>query len=153
LRQTPELSEGLENRLKKYAIQAGSVPELLALLKTKRYPFSRLQRLLIHLLLGTQASQINGFDASGPLYARVLAMNEKGQTALRAIARLGNIPVITKTTSSLNSRTYHSHNYSPLQSMLAIDVIATDLFTLCLPNLEKRQGGLDFRRSAIHCRC
>ncbi len=151
--QTPEVSEGLENRLRRVALQTGSAEELLTLLKTKRYPFSRLQRILIHLLLGTQSSQINEFDTTGPLYARVLAMNEQGQAALRAISRRGTVPIITKTTSSLNSRTYHSRNLTPLQTMLAIDITATDLFTLCLPNPEKRQGGLDFRRSAIHCRC
>lgn len=151
LLEVPEVSEGLENRLQKCALQAGSISELLSLLKTKRYPFSRLQRILIHLLLGTQATQINNFDGTGPLYARVLAMNELGRTALRSIARYGTIPVITKTTFSLNSRTYRSQNLSPLQEMLAIDVTATDLFALCLPNPKQRHGGLDFRRSAVLC--
>ncbi|MBV5349851.1 nucleotidyltransferase family protein, partial [bacterium] len=60
----PEVSEGLENRLKNSARQACSLQELLELLKTKRYPYSRLQRLLVHLLLETQSRQIQDFDAA-----------------------------------------------------------------------------------------
>lgn len=147
---TPEISEGLENRLRTAARQAGTLSELMTLLKTKRYPYSRLQRLLVHLLLGTKAAQIKTFDESGPLYARVLALNERGQSCLRQISRRGTIPIITKTATFLNSRSYHANSFSPLQSMLAIDIAATELFSLCLPNPAQKKGGLDFRQSAIH---
>ena len=146
----PEISEGLENRLKTASRNAGTLSELLALTKTKRYPFSRLQRLLIHLLLGTQRQQIEEFDASGPLYARVLALNNQGRSALRKIAAHGTIPTVTKTTAVLNSRSYHAKNFSPLQSMLAVDITATELFSICLPEPAQKKGGLDFRQSAIH---
>lgn len=147
---TPEISEGLENRLRNAARQAGTLSELMNLLKTKRYPYSRLQRLLVHLLLGTKSAQIKTFDESGPLYARVLALNERGRTALRQISRRGTIPVITKTSTCLNSRSYHANSFTPLQSMLAVDIAATELFSLCLPNPLQKKGGLDFRQSAIH---
>ena len=147
---TPEISEGLENRLKLAARNAGNLSELLELVKTKRYPYSRLQRLLVHLLLGTQREQIEAFDASGPLYARVLALNSQGRAALREIATLGRIPIITKTTTALSSRSYHTKDFSPLQSMLAVDITATDLFCLSLPATAQRKGGLDFRQSAIY---
>lgn len=150
LQAIPELSEGLENRLRKAANQAGTVTELLTLLKSKRYPYSRLRRILAHLLLGTDPVQLAEFDQTGPLYARVLAMNRQGRAALRAISIHSAIPVLTKTTAHLNARTYHSGILTPLQSMLAFDIAATDLFALCLPNPANRKGELDFRRSAIH---
>ncbi len=146
----PELSEGLENRLKKAANQAGTTAELLTCLKSKRYPYSRLQRILAHLLLETTSQKIEAFDHSGPLYARVLALNDHGRSALRIIAQRSSIPVITKTTTHLNSRTFHSGNFTLDQAMLAIDINATDLFSLCLPDSANRKGGLDFTRSAIH---
>ena len=150
LQTIPELSEGLENRLRKAADQAGTVSELLLRLKSKRYPYSRLQRILAHLLLGTTARQLAEFDAAGPVYARVLALNSRGQRALRLISRHADIPIVTKTTKFLNTRTYHSGEFTLLQAMLAVDVTATDLFALCLPNPENRKGGLDFCRSAFH---
>jgi predicted nucleotidyltransferase len=149
LQSVPEISEGLENRLYKAAHQTGSVAELLTRLKTKRYPITRLKRILNHLLLGTNAQEMASFEQSGPLYARVLALNDRGRMALRAISRSG-FPIITKTTDHFNSRTYHSGIYTPLQSMLAYDIAATDLFALCLPNPANRKGGLDFSRSALH---
>lgn len=145
----PEISEGLENRLKNAARNAGSLLELLDLIKTKRYPYSRLQRLLVHLLLGTQRTQIQKFDDEGPLYARVLALNNQGRAALRKMAVSSTIPIITKTTSVLNSHSYQAKNFSSLQSMLAFDITATDLFSLCLPTPSQRKGGLDFRQSAV----
>lgn len=146
----PELSEGLENRLRKFSNLAGSSAELIARIKSKRYPYSRLQRMLTHLLLGTTQMQLNDFDRSGPLYARVLALNKRGQTALRAMSRLSSIPIITKTTAHMNSRTYHSGSFTSLQAMLACDIAATDLFALCLPEPRNRLGGLDFCHSAVH---
>jgi hypothetical protein len=119
-------------------------------LKSKRYPYSRLQRILAHLLLGTESAQITGFDQTGPQYARVLALNNRGQAALRVIARHACVPVITKTTAHLNARTYHSGVFTPLQALLAFDIAATDLFSLCLPEPVHRKGGLDFSRSAVH---
>jgi len=150
LQSVPELSEGLENRLRKAANQAGTKLELMTLLKSKRYPYSRLQRIMAHLLLGSDPAQISGFDQSGPAYARVLALNPRGQAALRRISQHACIPVITKTTAHLNSRTYHSGHFTSLQSMLAFDIAATDIFSLCLPNSINRKGGLDFSRSAFH---
>jgi predicted nucleotidyltransferase len=146
----PEISEGLENRLKTASHNAGTLSELLEMTKTKRYPFSRLQRLLVHLMLGTQRKQIEEFDAAGPLYARVLALNNQGRIALRKITARGTIPIVTKTTTVLNSRSFHAKNFSPLQAMLAVDLTATELFNLCLPNPAQKKGGLDFRQSAHH---
>lgn len=150
LRDLPEISEGLENRLRKAANAAGSVKELLALLKSKRYPFARLQRILAHLLLGTDRHQLAGFDEAGPLYARVLAMNSTGRAALRAMSVCSSVPVITKTTAFLNAKTFHSGTLTPLQSMLALDITATDLFSLCLPSPDEKNGGNDFCRSAVY---
>ena len=52
LQALPGMGEGLENRLRTAASQATSRQELLQLLKTKRYPYARLSRLLYHALLG-----------------------------------------------------------------------------------------------------
>ena len=149
LQALPECSEGLENRLIRAAEQAGDLSGLLEKLKTRRYPYSRLQRIAAHVLLGTTREQLAEFDRSGPLYARVLASNRQGRSALRFIVRNSAIPIITKTTAFLNSKTLRSRKLSPLQAMLRFDIHATDLFSLCLPSPAARLGGLDFLRSAV----
>ena len=150
LRLLPECSEGLENRLIKSATLSGTVRALLEHLKSKRYPYSRLQRIIAHVLLGTTKSQLEEFDRSGPLYARLLAFNKKGRAVLRSLSHHATIPIINKTTAFLNSRTLREGSLSPLQSMLAFDITATDMFALCLPNPARRIGGLDFKSSAIY---
>lgn len=151
LRQIPEVSEGLHNRIAKAAMQSGSFAELLEKTKTGRYPYARLQRVLVHVLLQSRLYNIREYDQTGPLYARVLALNETGRLALKEIAVKGSLPIVTKTTEYLNTRLYRNQTTNQLQSMLALDVTATDLFRLCLPATEKRQGGNDFCQSAIFC--
>lgn len=143
----PEMNEGLHYKFKEAAITATCLEELLAAVKSKRYSRTRLQRLLIHALLQSNRSQFALFDEAGPLYARILAFNNRGRNILRHVIRNAAIPVITKTAHFLDSRTLASGNMSPLQKMLGYDILATDIHVLGRPNQHSRLGGLDFRRS------
>ncbi len=64
----PGLSEGIENRLADAVRQAGSLEELVAAVKTKRYPLTRVKRLVWSAFLGVQA----GWEKRRPPYIRVL---------------------------------------------------------------------------------
>lgn len=48
----PDVSEGLENSIKKVANSCNTVNEFLNLIKSKRYTSTRIQRILIYSLLG-----------------------------------------------------------------------------------------------------
>ncbi len=92
LRSLPDISEGLENRLYT-AIQRGtSIEEILSLAKCKRYTLSRLQRCLLHALLGLTKSNTTLL----PQYIRVLGFNKTGQRILRLCKQNASLPVITK---------------------------------------------------------
>lgn len=145
LEQLPTVSEGLHYKLRDSALKASNLSELLTLLKSKRYPYTRLQRILIHSLLGTTQEQLTHFDEAGPLYARVLAFNQQGRTLLKHINQRGGIPTITKTTHFLSSKQRGAHNLTPLQNMLSLDTIATDLYTLGMPSSKWNVGAWDFR--------
>lgn len=145
----PGISEGLEYRLSKSALIATTIETVLAALKSKRYPQTRLQRLLIHALLGTTKEQIAVFDANGPEYIRVLAFNETGRKLLRGMQKQAKLPVITKTTRYLDSQSrYRPENN--LEAMLSIDTLASDLYALALPQANNRQGGRDFLQSPLY---
>ncbi|MDR3563860.1 MAG: nucleotidyltransferase [Negativicutes bacterium] len=143
----PDVNEGLQNKIKAAALQVTTARDLLSNIKSKRYSHTRLQRILIHALLGCSQSRLRDFDATGPLYARVLAFSDRGRTLLRQLSRTSDIPVITKTTRFLNSSQRDSHSLTPLQAMLAVDTLATDLYMLAMPNPQERLGGGDFRTS------
>ncbi|BBB93238.1 nucleotidyltransferase [Methylomusa anaerophila] len=145
----PEVGEGLHNRIKNSAIRAKNATELLIWLKSKRYPQTRLQRILIHTLVGTTKSQIECFDHSGPLYGRILGFNTKGRQFIKEIGKQCSIPLVTKTSHFLNSKERSLDSLEPHKTMLAIDTLATDVYTLGLPNEKWRSGGWDFLRSPV----
>lgn len=147
IEQLPDVSEGLHNRIKETALKARNADELLSLLKTKRYTHTRLQRIVLHALLGTNKKQLSLFDQTGPLYARVLAFNTNGRKLLKAISEHSQIPVITKTSQFLTSEQRNKYQLTPLQKMLSFDTIASDLYVLALPSDQWHGGGLDFRLS------
>lgn len=75
---SPNVLQGLENRIYKAARIARSVNELLFLIKTKRYTMARIRRTVLCCFLG-----ITKTDARiSPQYIRILGMNAKGREIL-----------------------------------------------------------------------
>lgn len=95
LRQLPDMEPGLEKRLLRLANSATSFPEFLAALKTRRFPYTRLMRLLLHLYLDYRESDAYGLS-DGPPYLRVLAFNQVGQSLLRKMEKESSLPIITR---------------------------------------------------------
>ncbi len=142
------MSEGIEHKLLFAAERADSIAELLALIKSKRYPLTALQRLLLYTLLEITAEQMKVFDENGPLYARVLAFNKTGRQLLRSVKAHSSIPLITKSTAYLNSRQSRRAGLTDLQSMLALDAFAAELYALCFDPI--RRFGSDFTTSPLY---
>lgn len=109
IKRLPNCTEGLENRLKQAAAKATSREELLSLLKTRRYTYTRLNRLLTHAMLGMEAELLK----SPPAYVRLLGFRKASESALSCINN-STIPVISKATDGdstsplyqLDERTY-----------------------------------------------
>ncbi len=88
----PDVSEGLENRIKDAANRAKSIEELYALAKTKRYTHSRIRRIVLSSLLGITKD----FTQSDIPYIRVLGFNEKGRTLLNTAKKKAGLPLVTR---------------------------------------------------------
>ncbi len=130
LAQLPELSEGLENRF--YANRnADSLADFLLQVKTKRYPYSRLQRSLCHLLLQIDKTAEPLYQ--GPAqYAAVLGYNRSGQTLLSQWRSHSSIPLITQPQKQMRELS------APAAAMLAYDLLAADLWRLGLADEQAR---------------
>ena len=86
----PDGGEGLPNRLRRAAREAGSWEELIRLGVTKRYPAARIRRMALAAFLGITRETAAG----SPSWLRVLALNRRGAEILKAAKP--RLPVLTK---------------------------------------------------------
>ena len=126
------ISEGLENRLLQAAPSCTTLQELVDAIRSRRYPQSRVQRLFLYLLLQISRETVQAMDAAGPLYGRILAMNSTGAGLLHRCKAAARLPLIAKTSQFLTSAACRQPQaLTPLQQMLALDIQATGLYSLC----------------------
>lgn len=144
IRKLPYVTEGLENRIKLAAETSGTLNEMIDKIATRRYPRTRIQRILFSLLSGLTDEEFNEFNTSGgPQYIRVLGFNEKGKEMLSSINRDSSLPVIVKTADFK-----HSKNQL-LRRMLEIESMATDIYVLGYPNPKFRYAGQEFTQNVV----
>lgn len=147
LEKIQDVSEGLEYRIKNAADNSGSFDDLLANICTKRYPKTRIQRILISLLAGMKRFDMEQFMAcGGPQYARILGFNEIGRQLLSLMKKKSSIPVITKASH------YKTSDDSPILRMLEIEARATDTYVLAYKNPAFKKAGQEFTQNIIICR-
>ncbi len=91
-----EISEGIENLFKKMAPNATSWEELVNSCISRRYPRGRVQRNLIHILLGIDHWDNRSFQKLGPAYIRILGANKRGKAMIRKMRETATLPVITR---------------------------------------------------------
>lgn len=130
--------EGLGNKLKKEVRAAESLDELIERVKSKRYPYTRISRLLCQTLLGLE----RGGYADFVTYIRPLAMNEKGAAYLKHIKKteLNSIQIIDK---------IGRDSYLPedVQKVMDRDILASDLYNIIAG--EDLYGESDFVKKLI----
>lgn len=135
------ISEGLEHRIKKAAVSARGVEELIEKIKTKRYTRAFIQRLLCHILLDLKWEQSIAFKQPGtPSYGRILGFNDKGKRLLRKMIDTSAYPIINKVASFKTEDPV-------LAKIFQFDLLATDLYNLARPSPEFKKGGEDFLTS------
>lgn len=128
------VSEGLENRLYNAVRNAGTLEELEQAIKTKRYPLTRVRRLILSAFLGIPA----GYATRRPPYIRVLAANSRGTEILSAAKP--SLPLL-----------YRAAQVSKLdeegQALWALETRATDLHALFCA--QAQPCGADFTTGLI----
>lgn len=123
-----ECSEGLENKIAK-ASSCTSWSEAIAMIKSKRYPETRINRLLLQILLSSQEITFREALTNNPSYIRVLAFNNRGRQLLKQMKDTAALPLITK----LGKNSLEKDNRDFVSS-LKIDLSASALFSLIQGN-------------------
>ncbi len=138
----PDVSEGLENKIKNASNECNTVNELINIIKSKRYTETRIQRILLCSILGITKNIIADLYKTQP-YIRVLGMNEKGKEFLSF--KTQDNPKLQFITSSKDFMDRSKHKQ--LRQMFSIDILATNLYTLGFDN--EPYANLDFTKKMV----
>ena len=120
--ETPDVSEGIENRIHEAAQKARTLDELFSFAKTRRYSHARIRRIVLASFLGFTKDQCEGL----PPYIKVLAMNDKGKDILREAKEKASLPIVTKASDidTLGERA---------KKIYSLEGMCTDVYSLATP--------------------
>ena len=90
------VDEGIDNLLKKEISNCNSYDELIKKIKSKRYTYNKISRMLIHILCNFTKEKREKFNDIK--YIRILGLNKNGRDYLNTIKKETNIPIISKIT-------------------------------------------------------
>ena len=86
------VDEGIDNRIKKYIKNSNNWNELVNNIKTKRYTYNKINRMLMHILFNLTKEESKDIVID---YVRVLGFNSKGRSYLNKIKKKKDIIIIT----------------------------------------------------------
>ena len=86
------VDEGIENRLKKEILNTNSWQELIEKVKTKRYTYNKINRMLVHILTSFTKEESKKIKID---YIKILGFNTSGRNYLNQLKKEIKIPIIT----------------------------------------------------------
>lgn len=117
--------EGMEHRIKKTAKEARTFYDWVDRMKTKRYTWTRIQRIFVHLLTNTKKTEIEYFTTLPSVpYVRLLGFTRRGREYINTIKKQLNVPLYSKL----------SRNIHP---MLEIEERASNAYYSIIPTLKR----------------
>ena len=134
----PDCGEGLSYRLFHAVGEASSLPALYEAAKSKRYPLSRIRRLVLWAFLGLQEE-----DRPPSLpYLRVLGFGPRGQQLLRQMKAQATLPVVVKPA--------HIRKL-PLeaQQVFRLEARCTALYDLCRREFGRTPGKNEYTQNPV----
>ena len=121
------VEEGIDKLLKKKIIEANSYSELISLIKSKRYTYNKITRMLLHILCNFTKEKANIFkDIS---YIRILGFNDTGKKYLNSVKKNIDIPIISKITRDKDL-------------MLEFELETTNIYNLKNKSIKKEEQKL-----------
>ena len=136
MREIHDVSEGLEHKIKKVAERVSSYDELLSGIVSKRFTKTRVQRILVKLLLNIRKDD---FIENHPRYIRILAFNDNGKTLIKRMKKTCTLPIIT----NINKIQLDDD----AKEMLNLDITATNIYKLLTPD---KIGGDDYLKQPLN---
>ena len=107
-----DVDEGIENRLKKNILKSNNYEQLIKNIKSKRYTYNKINRMLTHILCDfTKDDKKNNNHIK---YIRLLGFSTKGKKHLNKVKKELTVPLITKYHKLLNDEIKITYIYSSI---------------------------------------
>lgn len=119
LREIYEVEEGLENRLRAAALSSDSFHGFMEKVKTKRYTWTRLQRVCVHILTNAKKQQMLNKPEKAS-YLRLLGMTNHGRDYLNKTKFDFGLPLVSRLSSAE-------------EEDLLLDIKASRVYSLAIP--------------------
>ena len=114
------VDEGIENRIIKNIYKSSNYNELVMNIKTKRYTYNKINRMLLHILTNFTKEEAQSIKID---YIRLLGFTNAGQKYLNSIKKDINIPIITR--------------YKPnISNLLDLEFRANSIYAFVTNNFE-----------------
>ena len=142
IKNIPEVTEGLENAIKNASNSCNNLSELINIVKSKRYTQTRIQRILLYILLNITKNDMCLSRKNIP-YVRILGYSPQGKELISEIYRANpKITLITSVKNFLDSSNNKTYKY-----MLNKDILATNIYTLAYNN--NSTANLDYTKKIV----
>lgn len=135
-----DMEHGLENRIIDKSFKSQNIKELIENSSTKRYPKTRIQRILVHLLNDISKETIKELYLENIPYIRFLGANNKGLELLNAIKERSSVPILTKFSHVEKTTDEITRKFASLEKK------ATDIYFLGL-NEKNNFNNMDYKTS------
>ena len=130
------VDEGIENLLKKVIFNVSSYEELVNKLTSKRYTKTRIQRMLLHILMNNTKEEMK--DCFPIDYLHILKMNQNGQNYLKTIKKTCDYHLITTLSSYTHPALDLEIKSSKLLSLIDNQIIKKEFQNIPVIELSKR---------------
>lgn len=121
----PDVSEGLENLIKKAANSCNTISEFVNIVSSKRYTETRIRRILLYALLDITKKDMQISKKCTP-YIRILGFNDNGKKLISQISKANpKLSVVTSPKKFLNVNTNRN-----LNRLMDKDILSTNVYTL-----------------------
>lgn len=146
LRTIHGVTEGLENRIKKFLPWVETLNELLGKIKTKRFTYTRLKRTMLNVLFGISKEDIKIFNLYGPQYIKILGFNDTGKKILSKMREEAFLPIIVLSSQFYRRKKLSSEiNYNVFEKQFKLELAATQIYKLLFKDPSLRKTYSDFR--------
>lgn len=132
LAEIADITEGIENLLYRAALQHNNFEDFMQTVKSKRYTWTRIQRMLTHIYTGYTYEMRDTIKT--PTYLRLLGMTSNGRLYLNKNKKDFKLPIVSKVSSASDPS-------------LDIDIHATNMYALGIN--EQAMINTDFKRTPI----